>query len=210
MLRRGPSTSLLLQTGWQESDLLLLVLAGMQRQGHRSRAAALDRWAAAGAMMLQRQGMQYHGATSILHWALVHPPAGLAAASGLLAVQWWPVLLQRPAMDLHWWRADGLHMVHLHPPPGLVAALLWWAVALRWARLQGLAALRLALAGPLNVMAEAAGVMARGWVCGAYGAFVAASRPAFLAADRAVVVQVLAAVSFLVLHLVFSQALGDK
>lgn len=165
MTRRGPSTSFLLQTGWQQSDLLLLVLAGVQRQGHSIWAAALDRGAVArcaGATMLRWQGMQYHGGTSILHWALVHSPPGLAAASRLLAVQWWPVLLQRPAVDLYGWGADGLHMVHLHPPPGLAAALLWWVVALRWAWLHGLTALWLALAGPLNVAAQAARVMARG------------------------------------------------
>lgn len=192
----GPS-SLHLQAGWQERDLLLLVLSGMQRQGPGSWAAVLGGWAAAvldgraaagdaGAAMLQRQGMRCRG------WAglLLHSPARLVAASRLLAVGG-AVLLQRPAADFHGWGADGLHVAHLHPPPGLV--LLRWAAALGWARLGGLAPLwhRLAplwhgLAGPLAVVAEAARVVARA----AHGAFVTATRaivprPALLAADGA-------------------------
>lgn len=221
MLGRGPSTSLapcsfLLQTGWQESDLLLLVLAGMQWQGYSGWAAVLDGWAAArdaGAAMLQRLGMQYHGGTGILHGALLHSPPGLATATWLLAVQGWAVLLQRPAMDFHGWGADGLHMAHLHPPPGFaeIAALLWRAAAPGWARLHGLAALWLTLAGPLSVAAEAAGVTARGQVRGAHRAFMAAPRgtmprPALLATDRAVMAQVLVAVTFMVVHPVAEMA----
>lgn len=185
MLRgMGPSASLalcsfLLQAGWQEGDLLLLVLAGMQQQGRSSWAAVLDRWVAvrdAGAAMLQWPGMKYCGGTGILHGTLVHAPPGLAAATWLLAVQGWAVLLQWPVMDFHRWGADGLYMAHFHPSPGLakIAALLWRAAPPGWAWLHGLAALRLSLAGPFNVMAEAAGVMARGQVCGTHGAFVAA------------------------------------
>ena len=196
--------------------MLLLVLDGMQRQGHSGWAAVLDGWAAArdaGAAMLQRPGMQYHGGTGILHGALLHSPPGLAAATWLLAVQGWAVLLQRPAMDFHGWGADGLHVAHLHPPPGLakIAALLWRAAAPGWARLHGLAALWLALAGPFNVAAEAAVVMARGQVRGTHGAFVAAPRgtvprPALLATDRAIVAQVLVAVAFTVVHPVAEMA----
>lgn len=196
----------------------MLVLDGMQRQGHSDRwaavldrwAAALDRWAAArdaGAAMLQRRGMQYHGGTGILHGALVHAPPGFAAASRLLAVQGRAVLLQRPAVDFHGWGADGLHVAHLHPPPGLaeIAALRCRAAGPGWARLHGLATLRLALAGPLNVAAEAAGVVARGQLRGGHGAFVAAPRgtvprPPLLATDRAAVAQVLVAVAFTVEH----------
>lgn len=222
MLRRSPGTSLdlcsfLLQTGWQEGDLLLLVLAGIRRQGHSCRAAVLDGWTAAldgwaaaldgraaardvGAAMLQWQGMQDHGWMGVLHGTLVHSPPGLATL-GLLAVQGWAVLLQRPAVDFHGWGADWLHVAHLYPPPGLaeIAALLWRPAALWWTWLHRLAALPLALAGPLSVVAEAAGVMARAQVRGACGSLVAAAcgtvlRPALLATD--VVAQVLVAVAF--------------
>jgi len=218
MLGRGPSASLapclfLLQTGWQERNLLLLVLNGLRRQGHSGRAAALDGWAAArdaGAAMLKMPGMQHHGGTDILHGALVHSLPGFTTATRLLAVQGWPVLLQRPAMDFHGWGADGLHMAHLHPPPGLaeIAALLWRAAAPGWAWLHGLAGLRLALAGPLDVAAEAAGVVARGKV---HRAFVAAPcgtvpRPALLTADRAFMAQVLVTVAFTVVHPVAEMA----
>lgn len=222
MLRRSPGTSLapcsfLLQTGWQEGDLLLLVLAGIRLQGHRCWAAALDGWAAAldgwaaaldrraaardaGAAMLQRQGMQNHGRTGVLHGTLVHSPPGLATL-GLLTVQGWAVLLQRPAVDFHRWGADGLHVAHLYSPPGLaeIAALLWRPAALRQTRLHGLAASRLTLAGPLSVAAEAAGVVARAQVRGARGGLVAAAggtvlRPALLTTD--IVARVLVAVAF--------------
>lgn len=140
--------------------------------------------------MLQRPGMQYHGGAGILCGALIHSPPGLAAAALPLTVQRRAVLLQRPAMDFHGWRADGLHVAHLHPPARLaeIAALLWWVAAPGWARLHGLASQWLALAGPLDVTAEAAGVMARGQVYGAHGAFMAAPRgpvpcPALLATD---------------------------
>lgn len=131
-----------------------------------------------------------------MHGALLHSPAGLAAAPWLLALQRWPILLQRPAVDFSG-GARRLHGAQLHPPTGFAktAVLLWRAAVLGWAGLRHLAGLRHALAGPLNVAAEAAGVMAGGQVRDADGAFVAA-------ADGVVVAQILVILAFTVVHLV--------
>lgn len=162
-------------------------------------AAALDGWAAArdaGAAALQWPGTQWDGQAGLLHGALLHSPAGLAAAPWLLALQRRPILLQRPAVDFNG-GAAGLHGAQLHPPTGFAktAALLWRAAVLGRAGLRQLAGLRHALAGPLNVAAEAAGVMAGGQVRDAHGAFVAA-------ADGVVVARILVILAFTVVHLV--------
>lgn len=179
--------SFLLLEGWQDMHLLALVLARMLRQGHSGGAAVLDRRTAvldrrtavldrrtavgdAGTAVLQGQGMQRDG---LLRGTLLHSPAGLTAAL-LLALQWWSVLLQWPAVDFHWW-ANGLHRAHLHPPPGFttIPAALCRAAAAGRAGLYGLAALWHTLAGPLDVVAEAATVVAWRQIRDAHRAVVA-------------------------------------
>lgn len=171
-------SSLPLQAGWHKRDLLQLVL-----QGQGALAAALAGGAAAGdaggagdagAAVLQRPRRRERTGTGIFRRALLHPPPRLGAA-GLLAGHGRSVLLQGPPVDPDGGWAGRLHVAHLHPPPGLASAAAWLrrAAAPGRARLQRLASLWLTLAGPLEVAAEAARVVAWRKIRGVGAALVA-------------------------------------